>query len=56
MSTVLWFIVGLLLLAGFAVAARRVQTAPSASGRVLAGIGGALLGIMGVCLIAALVF
>ena len=55
MMTVLWLI-GLLMLAGFVVAARRVQIAPTVSGRVIAGVGGAFLGIMGSSLIAALLF
>lgn len=56
MSGVLWFIVGLLCLAGCAVAALRVQTAPSTSGRLMAGVGGAFLGITGAVLLAAVLF
>jgi hypothetical protein len=56
MMTVLYWLIGLLLLAGFVVAARHVQTAPTVSGRVIAGVGGAFLGLMGILLIAALLF
>jgi hypothetical protein len=54
--TVLYWLIGLLMLAGFVVAARRVQNAPTVSGRVIAGVGGAFLGLMGISLIAALLF
>jgi hypothetical protein len=56
MMTVLWWLIGLLMLAGFVVAARRVQIAPTVTGRVIAGVGGAFLAIMGIALIAALLF
>lgn len=49
--TVVWPLVGVLLLAGFVAAAIRVQTAPTAPGRMMAGIGGAFLGILGALLI-----
>jgi hypothetical protein len=56
MMTVLYWFIGLLMLAGFVVAARHVQTSPTVSGRVIAGVGGAFLGLMGILLIAALLF
>jgi hypothetical protein len=56
MTVVYWWVMGLVMLGGFVLAARRVETAPTLGGRVMAGVGGAFLGLMGALLITVLLF
>lgn len=56
MSTVLWVVVALLMIAGCVFAATRVQTAPTTGARVIAGVGGGVLGVLGIILLVAVIF
>lgn len=55
MTRLAWGITAVLMLAGFVLAAREVQTSPTTRGRVMAGVGGAFLGIGGIILLIAVV-
>lgn len=56
MSTLGAWLVALLILVGFVVALVRFQNAPDRSGRVIAGIAAPVLGIVGIVVLAALIF